>query len=108
MAGSFKKLYQGNPTTETPMYTAPASTKTLVRQIVVCNTTGSNHTVSIGLVPAGQTADGTHRVLSGKSVPANDTLVLDIFQVLHAADFISGLVSDAGMTVTISGVEGVA
>lgn len=106
-AGANKKLYQGAPTAETTMYTTPAGGKTKVTQIIVCNTTAGALTASLSMVPSGGGAGAANRILAAKSIPANDTLVFDIDQVLHAGDFLSGLGSGAGLTWTISGAEAV-
>jgi hypothetical protein len=101
-----KRLYQGSPTTETtPWYTCPAATKTIVKQLVAANITGATLTFSVSVVPSGQTAGATNRIAGTVPVGANNTVVLDLFQVLGVGDFLSGLVSAAGLVLTISGIE---
>ncbi len=104
MSTTWRRLYQGRPTTETTLYTAPDNV--VVREILVCNTAATAGTVSLALVPAGGTADGTHRIIGGATVAANDTLVFDVVQPLAIGDFLSAIVSATTMVVTISGIGG--
>lgn len=107
-AGSGKQLYQGAPgAVETLMYTVPAGGKSKVTQIIACNTTGGALTATLSIVPLSGTAGSTNRVLAAKSIPANDTLIVDIDQVMPAGSFLSGQASGAGVTFTISGSEAV-
>lgn len=93
--------------TETTLYTCPtaATTSTVVKQIVVCNTTGNAITFSLSLVPFGGTAGTANRLFSAMSVAANDTVFLDVSQVMTSGDFISANSSASNVVVTISGVE---
>jgi hypothetical protein len=64
-------------TSDAAVYTVPASTSVKVAQATLCNTTASAVTVYLSLVQTGGTlGDGTHRVISGYSLAANDTLAL--------------------------------
>ena len=92
-------------TTETTLYTVPSATSAIVKQIVVCNTTGSAITFSLSLVPYGSSAGTSNRLFSSLSVAANETIFLDVSQSMTAGDFISAYSSVSGVTVTISGVE---
>lgn len=88
-------------TTSTTLYTQPnTSTTTIVTNILVGNTTSSAAT--FGLTIAGTT------VGTSIAVAANDTLVIDMKQVIPAtnpAATITGLASTTGVTFHISGVE---
>lgn len=65
-------------TSETTLYTCPANTSAKIMNASLCNTTSSPVTVSLSLVKSGGTVgDGTHRIVSGFSLPANDTLALN-------------------------------
>lgn len=105
MATTMRRLYQGSPTTETTMYTGPAATSVILKQVVAANTTGTPLTFSLSLVPSGGTAGAANRLAGQLPVGANNSVVLDLFQVLSVGDFLSGLVSAAGVVLTISGVE---
>jgi hypothetical protein len=94
--------------TETTVYTCPTSitTTTLIKQVVVTNTGASATTFNLSLVPVSGTAGAANRLFSALSVAANETVLLDISQVMTSGDFIS-VRSGAGSTVnvTISGIE---
>jgi hypothetical protein len=64
-------------TTDTVVYTVPAGQAVKLAQGSLCNITASAVTVSLSLVQSGGTVgDGTHRVINGYSLAANDTLPL--------------------------------
>jgi hypothetical protein len=95
--------------TETNLYTCPTAqtTTTIIKQFVVTNTSASaTATISISLVPVTQTAGTANRLFNSLSLAANETVLLDVSQVMTSGDFIS-VRSSAGSTinVTISGVE---
>lgn len=103
-----KKLAQNaeNSTSETTIYTVPASTTTVVKQIIVANTTGSAANYSLSLVPSGGAAGAANRILAVVSHAANSTTIYNLSQVMATGDFISILQGTAAaITVTISGVE---
>jgi hypothetical protein len=93
--------------TETNLYVCPTAqtTTTLIKQVLVTNT-GSATTFDLSLVPQGGTAGTTNRLFSALALSANETVLLDVSQVMSSGDFIS-VRSGAGSTVnvTISGVE---
>ena len=94
--------------TETNLYVCPTAqtTTTIIKQIVVCNTSGSTSSFSLSLVSSGGATPSTgNRLFSGLSVAANETIFLDVSQVMTSGDYISCLSSISGVTVTISGVE---
>lgn len=98
MPNTFKVLFRGNASTgSTTLYTVPAATTTLVNNILVTNTASAAATYSIGLA-------GTSMATT-VSVPANDTAVLDIKQVLNATNTITGFASASTVTFHISGLE---
>ncbi len=83
-------------------YTVPASTTAILRNIHVCNETGTaaTFTMSIGTDGAGK------RLFMGYSVAANDVLDWSGFEVLVAAEIIQAFSGTASaLTLTISGVE---
>ena len=64
-------------TADAALYTVPASTSVKVATASLCNITGSAVTVNLSLVQSGGTlGDGTHRVIAGYSLAANDSLSL--------------------------------
>lgn len=101
------KLYTGQPnTTATTLYTAPASTRTIVKNIMLCNTTSTDTNITMSLVPSGGTAGTANRILAGLVVKANDTVVIEISGILNTGDFISALQATNGaITAHITGIE---
>lgn len=72
-------LYSGQlaTTAATSVYTVPANKTVKITQGTVCNTsTSAAATVTVSLLKSGDTADGTHSVISAYSLPAGDTLSL--------------------------------
>ncbi len=106
MATTPKPLYSGQPGTgDTLLYTAPAATSTIVKQITVCNTTGTAATITLGL-RSGATLAAANEILSAKSVAANDTYVLPLTHVLLTGETIRALQgTSSALTVHVSGVE---
>jgi hypothetical protein len=63
--------------TEAAIYTAAAGQSVKVAHGALCNTTATAVIVYLSVIKAGGTlGDGTHRVISGYSLAANDTLSL--------------------------------
>jgi hypothetical protein len=98
MATTFKVLFRGSAATTTQtLYTVPSETITVVNSIVVANTSSSarSYTLSLAGVKIAETV----------SVPANDSISIDIKQTLNSANTISGLASNTDVTFHISGIE---
>ena len=98
MANTFKVLFRGAASTSnTTLYTVPASTTTLVSSIVVSNTASVSATYDLSL---------NDIVLANDvSVPANDSAVLEIKQVIETGQTIKGLASATTVNFHISGLE---
>jgi hypothetical protein len=98
MANTFKVLFRGAADTSSQtLYTVPASTTTLVSSIVVTNTAGATATYDISLNDV---------VLANDvSVPANDSAVLELKQVIEAGQTIKALASATTVNFHISGLE---
>ncbi len=99
MATLPKKLYIGTPgTTSATLYTTPASTTTILKNVVLSNTTATAAVVTISV--AGK------NIVSGYTIQPNDTVVIDLSLVLSAADTITGVQATASaVNVFLSGVE---
>lgn len=99
MAATAKRLYKGTAgTTSSTAYTVPASTTTIVKNIVLTNKTGSAATATV--VIAGI------EVINNYSVNANDTVVIDLSLVMSATETITVQAGTANaINVYISGVE---
>ncbi|MGC4378243.1 hypothetical protein WD019_15145 [Fictibacillus sp. Mic-4] len=107
MPNTPKRLYIGQPgTAASTLYTVPANTKSIVKNVVLTNTTGADATITLHFVPSGGTAGAANKVISSYTVSANDTVVIDLSAVLEAGDTIQGLQGTASaVTVYLSGVE---
>lgn len=99
MVAKAKRLYKGTAgETSTTAYTVPASTTTIVKNIVLTNKTANDATITI-------TIAGTE-VVCGYSVVANNTTVIDLSLVMNAAETITVQSDTANaINIYISGVE---
>lgn len=98
MATTSKALARGAAaTTNTTLYTVPASTTAIVTNIAVANTAATAATFTLNL-------NGT-ALLSGVSIAANTTAIFDLKQTLVATQTISGSASATTVNFHISGVE---
>ena len=93
------------------LYTAPTNattpTRTYVKQIDVCNTTGGALTLNMHIVPATFSAGTQNAIFYGQTVAANSTFSYSGVQVMQTLSFISAKASNTGLTITISGGEAV-
>jgi len=103
------KLGQGSVAiTNTTRYTVPASTRTFVKDITICNTSNSNTaSVSVYLVPYGNTAAPANLLLSNISIVPNGVFQWAGSQIMNAGDFIQDIAIVIGCTINISGGEAV-
>lgn len=93
-------------TTVATYYTVPNGRYTVVKNIVIANTSGAAIPFTLSLVPVGSVADNSNRIVPGTSIPALGTVALDLTQVMHGNDFIAAFAGTAGvLAVTISGME---
>lgn len=98
MATTSKALFRGAAaTSNTTLYTVPASTTAVVTNIAVTNTAASSATFTLNL-------NGT-ALASGVTLAANTTAFFDLKQVLATTQTISGLASAVTVNFHISGVE---
>jgi hypothetical protein len=98
MANTVKRLTRGSvATVEASVYTTPGSTKAVVTNIVLTNTTGAAKTATVKL--------GTHEILSGVEVAANGVFAFDLRQVLESGEVVAAVASAEGLKLHISGME---
>ena len=96
-------------------YTVPISTTTIVKQIILTNTTASAKTVTIRLKPLGVAEGSTHDIVSAMSLAANETMSFNCSLVLNNngstanatnSDQLAALCSSAtSVNITVVGVE---
>ena len=99
MAATAKALSRTTLTTSSStLYTVPSATTAIVTNIALANITTSDATVDLLL--------DSVELLKEVTVAANSVTVIDLRQVLDAADTITGLASaNTTITVHVSGVE---
>jgi len=98
MATTPKVLFRGAASTSSAtLYTVPSATTSIITNILVTNTSGSNANYDLLL----------NDVSIANDVPilANDTVSIDMKQVLVATNTIKGLASATTVNFHICGVE---
>jgi hypothetical protein len=109
MANTPKNLYRNQPgTAYSTLYTVPASTTTLVKSLVLHNTTATDATVTLNFIASGGTVGLTNQLID-YTVTAKDTVTIaedGVFEVLNEGSTIQGKQgTSAAITVSINGVE---
>lgn len=103
MANTAKVLFRGAATTSltTNLYTVPASTTTVITSIAVANTAASAGTFTLSLGVAGSEI----ALFDAVAIAADTTTIIDLKQVLTAAQVIDGGASATTINFHISGME---
>lgn len=102
------KLGQAAITTSvTTLYTVPASTRTLLKEFSIANTTAAAINVRVFLVPSAGAAGTGNAFLYDVAVPANNTLQYNGVQVMNTNETIRVQAASAGLTITASGAEAI-
>lgn len=98
-----KILFRGAATTTvtTLLYTVPASTTTIISSIVVTNTAATAGTFTLSIGPSASEV----ALFDAVAIPADTSTVIDLKQVLTAAQVIDGGASATTINFHISGVE---
>lgn len=99
MADTIKRLAKGIvPASQAVHYTVPASTKCIVKEMIICN----NSTAAVTF----KVAAASIYIVHDKPIPASETLVIPLNMVLHAGESIETIGSSGtALTYYISGVE---
>lgn len=107
MAAIYKVLGQSAPaaTTETDLYTVPASTDAVISTINVCNRSGSAATFRILVAPAGASTDNKHYIAYDVNISGNDLIALTLGITLDATDKIRVYASSANLSFNAFGSE---
>lgn len=102
-------------TANTVTYTTPISTTSIVKQIIMTNTTSSAKTVTVRLKPAGVAEANTHDILSAFAIAANETISFSCSIVLtnngstanatNSDQLISFASSNTAVNLTVVGIE---
>lgn len=91
----------------TTLYTVPASTRTLLKDIDIVNTSAGALTVDVYLVPSAGAAGTANALFYNYSINAKNNLQWTGTQVLNAGDTIQIKASGLGCTISVSGGEAV-
>lgn len=105
---SLKELVPARPlpSTASALYTVPASTQTVVKQILLGNTTASDLTATLYFVPSAGTPTVSNSMFPEIIIGANTTVTIDISSVLPISSSIYGKASaSSSINIHISGVE---
>jgi len=107
MALTYKVLGQSNPsaTTLTTLYTAPASTSTIISTISICNQANTAATFRIAVRPAGTGIAAQHYINYDTPISGNDTITLSLGITLATTDVLSVYSSTATMSFNAYGSE---
>lgn len=94
--------------TYSTIYTAPATTKTFVKDIDIVNTSNSAATVYVSLVPSGSNASANNAIMYNNLLPAYTTFQWCGAQILNPGGMIQVKANVANScTITVSGAEAV-
>ncbi len=102
-------------TANTVAYTTPLSTTTIVKQIIMTNTTSVAKTVTVRLKPAGVAEANTHDILSSFALAGNETISFACSIVLtnngntanatSSDQIVSFASSNTAVNLTVVGIE---
>ena len=107
MATTYKVLGQSAlaATTNTNVYTVPASTEAVISSITVANRTGSPVTYRVAIRPNGDVLANEHYLAYDVTVNGNDTTILTIGLTINAADVVTCYASAASLSIGVYGSE---
>ncbi len=93
-------------TSASTYYNVPSGATSIVKQILLANTTSSDATATIHFVPDGGSLLATNKVFGEITISANSTQVIDLSSVLSGGATIRALAGTASaINIHISGVE---
>lgn len=100
-------LYRGVlPTANTdPVYTVRPQTKLILREIVLCNTSGGALTFNISFADPGAAESTAGRIYDTVSIASKETLVLPCNTLLNAEERVYAWASGSGVNARISALE---
>ena len=107
MANSLKLLAQSALTaSDATIYTVPASTTTVVKSVIICNTATAARTITLHAVASGGSSSVANRVLSALTIGAGETVFLKPDIYMTAGCTLRAFASVAAVVgITVSGVE---
>jgi hypothetical protein len=107
MPDTIKILGQQAPsaTTETTLYTVPASTSTVISTILVCNRGGSSTTFRISTSASGGATANKDYIYYDLPIGSNDTFVATMGVSLATTDVVRVYAGSANLSFSAYGVE---
>lgn len=72
--------------TVSDLYTVPASTRTLISSVIICNDDAASTTIRLMLAPLGAADATVHRLIAEATIAANTTVGLTLGVTLKATD----------------------
>lgn len=107
MPTAYKVLGQVEPTatTDTTLYTVPASTQAVCSTLSICNKAAASGTFRVRVKVNGAADDDKQFVVYDAPIGAKDTLLLTFGATLGAADVVVVYASSADMTFQLFGSE---
>lgn len=106
MATTYKVLGQSAPaiTTNTDLYTVPASTSAVCSTLVI-SSTGQATTYRVAVRPAGATLATQHYIVYDSAINQGDSIFLTLGITLATTDVITVYVANASVSFSLFGSE---
>jgi len=104
---TYKILGQQAPsaTTETDLYTVPASTEAIISSLVVCNRASTSATYRVYVAANGVAAANNQYLVYDATINGNDTVALSLGITLDASDKVRVYASSANISFNAFGTE---
>jgi len=107
MPNVYKILGQSSPlaTTETDLYTVPASTSTVCSSLSICNRDGTQTTFRVSISPLGAATANKDYLYYDVTLAGNDTFIATIGVTLATTDVIRVYSGNASLSFQVWGTE---
>jgi glucose-6-phosphate dehydrogenase assembly protein OpcA len=92
-------------TTNTDVYTVPASTEAIISTLVIANRAATSATYRIAIRPDGAAIANQHYIAYDITVGASDSTTLTLGITINAADVVTVYASTANLSFNIFGSE---
>jgi hypothetical protein len=104
---TFKSFGRSNPNAaaNTTLYTAPASTTSLLQCLVACNTSAADDKIRVFLVPSAGAAGVSNAIIFDLVVQFGNPFAMNTIPTLNAGDFLVVYSLNGTTTFTASGLE---
>jgi hypothetical protein len=107
MPVAYKVLGQSAPsaTTDTTVYTVPASTEVVISTVVVANRGATDTTFRLAVRPDAATLANQHYLAYDTPIPANGVVALTLGITMDAADLLVVYAGNANLSFNVFGQE---